>query len=138
MASRFDELVKAGKDTDALRLMAREMYDGGRIGHTRMTVAVRVADELDDRKGEVVTPGLKAKIAEQFEKSDKIIDEQSEFIEALRRRLGIAEKVCYAAHRYVKYGDSMVAVGWDALLDALQEWAEEKAAQTSEAQNDQT
>ncbi len=85
---------------------------------------------------EIVTPELKTKIAELFEQSSRLADEQAGFIEELQRRLSIAEKVCYAAHRYVRYGGSMVAVGWDLLLDALQEWTAEKATQTKDAQND--
>ncbi len=44
---KFDDLIREGRDTDALRLMARGMYDGGKIGHTRLMLMVRVADELD-------------------------------------------------------------------------------------------
>ena len=72
--------------------------------------------------GETVTPELKAKVAELFEQSSALAEEQSEFIEELQRRLRVAEKVCYAAHRYVKHGDSPVAVGWDMMLDALGAW----------------
>ena len=76
---------------------------------------------------ERVTPELKERIFELFERSNAIIDEQSEFIEELQRRLRLAEAVCYAARSYVKHGDSLVAVSWDMLLGALQEWTEEKA-----------
>ena len=77
--------------------------------------------------GETVTPELKAKIFEMFERHNKLTEEQSEFIEELQRRLRVAEKVCYAAHMYVKHGDSPVAVGWDMMLDALGAWAKDKA-----------
>ena len=43
----FDDLIRAERDTDALRLMAREMYDKGRIGQTRMLLMIRVADKYD-------------------------------------------------------------------------------------------
>jgi hypothetical protein len=50
---KFDDLIREGRDTDALRLMAKEMYDKGRIGHTRMLLMVSVADELDDKTREL-------------------------------------------------------------------------------------
>lgn len=50
---KFDDLIREGRDTDALRLMAREQYDKGRIGHTRMLIMVRVADELDEKTREL-------------------------------------------------------------------------------------
>jgi hypothetical protein len=50
---KFDDLIREGRDTDALRLMAREQYEKGRIGHTRMLLMVRVADELDEAKKEL-------------------------------------------------------------------------------------
>lgn len=43
----FDDLIRAERDADALRLMAREMYDKGRIGQTRMLLMIRVADKYD-------------------------------------------------------------------------------------------
>ena len=51
--SKFDDLIREGCDTDALRLMAREQYEKGRIGHARMLLMVRVADELDDKAREL-------------------------------------------------------------------------------------
>lgn len=42
-----------GRDTDALRLMARESYEKGKIGHTRMLLMVRIADGLDEAKKEI-------------------------------------------------------------------------------------
>ena len=50
---KFDDLIREGRDTDALRLMAREQYDKGRIGHIRMLLMVRVADELDEKTQEL-------------------------------------------------------------------------------------
>jgi coenzyme F420-reducing hydrogenase alpha subunit len=72
--------------------------------------------------GETVTPEMKAKVAELFEQSDALAEEQSEFIEELQRRLRVAEKVCYAALIYVKSANSPLAMGWDTLLGALGEW----------------
>lgn len=42
---------------------------------------------------EIVTPELKERIFESFERSNTIIDEQSEFIDELQRRLRLAEAV---------------------------------------------
>jgi len=47
---KFDQLIREGRDTDAVRLFARQYYDGGKMGHTRMLLLVRVADELDERR----------------------------------------------------------------------------------------
>lgn len=51
--SKLDDLIREGRDTDALRLIAREQYEKGRIGHTRMLMMVRVADELDEKTREL-------------------------------------------------------------------------------------
>ena len=48
MTDLFDSLIREGRDTDAVRLMAREYYEKGRMGHTRLRLLVRVADELDE------------------------------------------------------------------------------------------
>jgi len=45
--SYFDNLIRDGRDADAMRHFARTYYDNGKIGHTRMTLLVRVADEHD-------------------------------------------------------------------------------------------
>ena len=49
---RFDELMREQRHTDALRLFARTYYDSGKIGHTRMILMVRMADENDRLKVE--------------------------------------------------------------------------------------
>ena len=49
----FDELIKAERDTDALRLMAREYYEKGRMGNARMSLIVSAADELDNTRREL-------------------------------------------------------------------------------------
>jgi len=50
--SYFDNLIRDGRDADAMRHFARTYYDNGKIGHTRMTLLVRVADEHDALKTE--------------------------------------------------------------------------------------
>jgi hypothetical protein len=46
--------------------------------------------------------------------------------DAWKRRAEAAEKVCSAAHMYVKHINSPLCVGWDMLLDALRKWTEER------------
>ncbi len=77
-------------------------------------------------RDEIVTPELKAKIIELFEQSDRIAEEREDLIDELHRRLAIAENVCYAAQMYVKHSNSLAAVGWDMMVDALGEWRREK------------
>ena len=48
-----DELIKAERDTDALRLMAREYYEKGLMGNARMSLIVSAADELDSARREL-------------------------------------------------------------------------------------
>lgn len=83
---------------------------------------------------EIVTPELKAKIAKHLEKSSEIIEEQSEFIEELQRRLSLAEAVCRATDTYIRFGNSPIAVGWDQLIDTVQKWKEEKAKEVDDGQ----
>lgn len=68
----------------------------------------------------------KNKVFDLFEKSNQIIDDQSDFVEELQKRLSTAEKVCSAAHMYVKHINSPLCVGWDMLLDALRKWTDER------------
>lgn len=77
----------------------------------------RLKLEMDQAKNKVF--GL-------FEKSNKLCDEQSAFIEELQGRLSTAEKVCSAAYMYIKHINSPLCVGWDLLLDALRKWTDER------------
>lgn len=43
----FDELVKEGALTKAVRLFAKEYYEIGRMGYTRKMVIEEIADRLD-------------------------------------------------------------------------------------------
>lgn len=47
MSNYFDDLIREGRDTDAVRLFAREYYENGKMGHTRLRLLIRVADEND-------------------------------------------------------------------------------------------
>lgn len=48
MSAKFDELIRNGRDTDAMRFLAQEYYDNGKMGHTRKLLLERVADNLDE------------------------------------------------------------------------------------------
>ncbi|CDX01280.1 Hypothetical protein DPCES_1393 [Desulfitobacterium hafniense] len=48
MSAKFDELIRNGRDTDAMRFLAQEYYDNGKMGHTRKLLLERVADKLDE------------------------------------------------------------------------------------------
>ena len=52
MSNFFDDLIREERYTDALRLFAREYYKNGKMGHTRMALMVRMADENDKLKAE--------------------------------------------------------------------------------------
>jgi len=65
--SYFDNLIRDGRDADAMRHFARTYYDNGKIGHTRMTLLVRVADEHDALKTE------NAKLRKVVEAADKFL-----------------------------------------------------------------
>lgn len=73
----------------------------------------------------IVTQEMKNKILEIFEAQDKIIEEQSAYIEELHNEMRLAEKVCRAASNYVRNCGSPVATGWDNMLTALKKWREE-------------
>lgn len=62
MSNYFDDLIKEGRDTDAMRLFAREYYEKGKMGHTRLRLSIRIADEND--KLNTDNAALRARIAE--------------------------------------------------------------------------
>jgi len=80
--SNFDDLIRAGRDTDAVRLFARTYYDNGKIGHTRMMLLVRVADNLEKAESQLARYKRALELACQFsidpEQSMKIWLEQTE------------------------------------------------------------
>ena len=47
MKNDFDELIRLGRDADALRHLADEYYKNGKMGHTRKRLLERAADKLD-------------------------------------------------------------------------------------------
>ena len=44
----FDNLVRNGRLTDAVRFFAKEYYDNGKMGYTRKTILEQLADKLDN------------------------------------------------------------------------------------------
>lgn len=54
MSDKFDDLIRTGRDTDAMRYLAQEYYQNGKIGHTRKLLMERVADRLDRLQAELL------------------------------------------------------------------------------------
>mgnify|MGYP000945214929 CR=1 FL=1 len=50
--SYFDNLIRDGRDTDAVRFLAREYYNSGKMGHIRKMLLERVAERHDALKYE--------------------------------------------------------------------------------------
>ena len=45
--NNFDDLIRLGRDADALRYLADEYYKNGKMGHTRKLLLERAADKID-------------------------------------------------------------------------------------------
>lgn len=45
--NKFDDLIRLGRDPEALRYLAEEYYKNGKMGHTRKLLLERAADKLD-------------------------------------------------------------------------------------------
>lgn len=43
----FDDLIRTGRDIEAMRYLAKEYYANGKMGHTRKLLLERVADDYD-------------------------------------------------------------------------------------------
>ncbi len=52
MSDYFDDLIREGRDTDAIRLFARTYYENGKMGHTQLMLLMKIADENDILKAE--------------------------------------------------------------------------------------
>jgi len=48
MKERFDNLISEGRDIDAVRYLAQEYYDNGKMGYTRKLLLERVADKCEE------------------------------------------------------------------------------------------
>lgn len=53
MMNIFDDLIRAERDTDAIRFLAREYYENGKMGHTRKRLLERVAERYDVLEAEL-------------------------------------------------------------------------------------
>ena len=73
---------------------------------------------------EIITQEQKSRLYDLFEQEDARAEELSQYIDELHGRVALAEKVCYAANRYIKYINSPIALGWDELIDCLQKWTD--------------
>ena len=76
---------------------------------------------------------LKEKLLELFEETDRQSEEQEAYIQELRQRLSLAEKVCFEANGYLKNRDiSLDSLYLERLDDAIEKWdsyRESKGAQ---------
>ena len=109
MKNDFDELIRLGRDADALRHLADEYYKNGKMGHTRKRLLERAADKLDQmgRSAEREIARLRkecAKLAIDSVKRDKAlakleaevtaaIDRQGKWIKT-STQIGWVECVC--------------------------------------------
>lgn len=85
----------------------------------------RAIEAWNRRTCELITPQQKSKIFELFEKEDAIAEDLSQYAEELHKRVTLAEKVCWAARRYIAHINSPFAVAWDDLIDSLNKWETE-------------
>ena len=66
---------------------------------------------------------LKDKIMKLFEETDRQLDEQEAYIQELRQRLYLAEKVCYESNGYLKNKDNPLGrIYLDRLNNAVEKW----------------
>ena len=80
---------------------------------------------------------LKEKLLKLFEETDRQSDEQEAYIQELRQRLYLAEKVCYEANGFLKSnGNPLATIYLERLEDAIEKW--ESGRQNNDAQYDVT
>ena len=66
---------------------------------------------------------IKDKLLKLFEETDRQSDEQELYIQELRQRLSLAEKVCYEANGYLKSKDNPLGrIYLDRLAEAIEKW----------------
>ncbi len=66
---------------------------------------------------------LKEKILKLFEEIDRQSDEQEEYMQELRQRLSLAEKVCFEANGYLKSKENPLGrIYLERLEDAVRKW----------------
>ena len=76
---------------------------------------------------------LKEKILKLFEESDRQSDEQEAYIQGLRQRLSLAEKVCYEANGYLKNKENPLGrIYFERLEDAVKKWDNSRESKGSQ------
>ena len=66
---------------------------------------------------------LKDKVMKLFEETDRQLEEQELYIQELRQRLSLAEKICYEANGYLKTKDNPLGrIYLDRLAGAVGNW----------------
>ena len=66
---------------------------------------------------------LKEKLLKLFEETDRQAEEQESYIQELRQRLSLAEKVCHEANGFLKNGGNPLGrVYLERLEDAVKKW----------------
>ena len=66
---------------------------------------------------------LKDKVMKLFEETDRQLEEQELYIQKLRQRLSLAEKICYEANGYLKTKDNPLGrIYLDRLAEAIEKW----------------
>lgn len=76
---------------------------------------------------------LKEKILKLFEESDRQSDEQEAYIQELRQRLYLAEKVCFEANGYLKNKENPLGgIYLDRLKSAAEKWDNSRESKGSQ------
>lgn len=66
---------------------------------------------------------LKEKLLKIFEETDRQSDEQEAYIQELRQRLYLAEKVCFEADGYLKSKENPLGrIHLERLAEAIEKW----------------
>ena len=66
---------------------------------------------------------LKDKVMKLFEETDRQLEEQELYIQELRQRLSLAEKICYEANGYLESKDNPLGrIFLDRLAEAIEKW----------------
>lgn len=66
---------------------------------------------------------LKEKLLKLFEETDRQAEKQETYMQELRQRLSLAEKVCYEANGFLKSnGNPLVRIYLERLEDAVKKW----------------
>ena len=79
---------------------------------------------------------LKEKLLKVFKETDRQAEEQEAYIQELRQRLYLAEKVCYEANEFLKYGDSPLGIVYlERLEDVIKKWDESRESNGAQCDN---